>query len=258
MNETERKALKAALRLPYPCFPCDAQKRPTVKGGFKSARTVESGLASLWLSNPGVLVGVPTGEVSGFSVLDVDPAKGGAEWWEKNRERLPKTRRHVTRSGGGHVLFKHKAGLRNSAGRIARGTDVRAEGGYIVWWPAEGFGVVNPNDLAEWPDWLIPPEPPPPRTAPPIAQVKRPAGQAYSASVELKLYGLAKFVERAAEGERNAGLYWGAMRVAELVSAGGLDRSWGAELLAEAARRAGLPEIEARRTIASAMRRVGV
>jgi len=77
MNETERHALKAALRLKYPCFPCDAQKRPTVKGGFKAARTVDSSLASLWASNPGVLIGVPTGSASGFAVLDIDTAKGG-------------------------------------------------------------------------------------------------------------------------------------------------------------------------------------
>jgi hypothetical protein len=257
MNESERQALKAALRLPYPCFPCDAQKRPTVKGGFKSARTVDSGLASRWLSNPGVLIGVPTGPASGFSVLDIDIAKGGAEWWEKNRSRLPKTRRHETRSGGAHVLFKHKDGVRNTAGRIARGIDTRGWGGYVIWWPAEGFGVVNPDDLAPWPDWLIQPEPdlPPP---PPIAKVKRPSGQVYSENIELKLRGLAKFVERTAEGGRNGGLYWAAMRVAELVSAGALDRAWGSELIAEAARRAGLPELEARRTIASAMRRAGV
>jgi hypothetical protein len=257
MNETERQALKAALRLSYPSFPCDAQKRPTVRGGFKSAATVASGLASMWARNPGALVGVPTGSASGFSVLDIDIAKGGAEWWERNRSRLPKTRRHETRSGGVHVLFKHKAGLRNSVGRIACGIDVRADGGYIIWWPAEGFGVVNPDDLAPWPDWLIPPEAPPP-PPPPIAQVKRQDGQAYSASVELKLYGLAKFVERTAEGGRNGALYWAAMRVAELISAGALDRTWGSELLAESGRRTGLPEVEARRTIASAMRRAGV
>jgi Bifunctional DNA primase/polymerase, N-terminal len=165
------------------------------------------------------------------------------------------TRQHETRSGGIHVLFKHEDGIRNTAGRIAKGIDTRGSGGYVIWWPAGGFGVVNPDDLAAWPNWLIPSEPPPP---PPVAKVKRPPGQVYSEHIELKLYGLAKCVERAGEGGRNGVLYWGAMRVAELVSAGALDRTWGSELLAAAARRAGLPEIEARKTIASAMRRAGV
>jgi hypothetical protein len=255
MCDTERRALKAALRLKYPCFPCDAQKRPTVKGGFKAARTMDSGLASLWLSNPGVLIGVPAGPASGLAVLDIDTAKGGSEWWRQNRSRLPRTRQHETRGGGIHLLFKHEDGIRNTAGRIAKGIDTRGWGGYVIWWPAAGFGVVNPEDLAPWPNWLIPPEPPPPT---PLAKVKRPPGQVYSENVELKLYGLAKFIERAAEGGRNGVLYWGAMRVAELVSAGALDRTWGSSLLAEAACRAGLTEIEARKTITSAMRRAGV
>src|SRR5262249_5585305 len=37
----------------------------------------------------------------------------------------------------------------------AAGGDVRAKGGYIIWWPREGGKVVNPDLLAEWPDWLI-------------------------------------------------------------------------------------------------------
>lgn len=135
------------------------------------------------------------------------------------------TRQHETRSGGIHVLFKHEDGIRNTAGRIAKGIDTRGSGGYVIWWPAGGFGVVNPDDLAAWPNWLIPSEPPPP---PPVAKVKRPPGQVYSEHIELKLYGLAKCVERAGEGGRNGVLYWGAMRVAELVSAGALDRTWGA------------------------------
>jgi hypothetical protein len=202
------------------------------------------------------LIGVPTGQISGFSVLDVDTAKHetALEWWDKNRSRLPTTRQHETKSGGLHLLFKHRGGLRCSTSRIAKGIDVRADGGYAIWWPAAGFSVVD-APLEPWPDWLVPPPPAPPA---PITKVKRPPGQVYSENIELKLHGLAKFVERAAEGGRNAILYWGAMRVAELVSAGALDRAWGGDLLAEAARRAGLPEIEARRTIASAMRRAGV
>ena len=257
MTAAELAALRSAVRLPWPTFPCDEQKRPTLRGGFKAALTRDSGLATMWARHPGVLVGVPTGEASGFSVLDVDINKGGDVWWSENKSRLPATRAHETRSGGLHLLFRHKPGLRNSAGRIARGIDVRAEGGYVIWWPAAGFGVINPDHMAPWPDWLRPPELPPPPPPPP-AKVKRSPGQVYSENIELKLRGIVKFVERAGEGTRNGSLYWGALRVAEYVSAGAMDRTWGAELLAEAARRAGLPVIEAQKTIASALRRAGV
>jgi hypothetical protein len=86
----------------------------------------------MWARNPGTLVSVPTGKISGISVLDVDLGKGGDAWWEKNRGRLPKTRMHETRSGGLHVLFAHRDGIRNTAGRIAKGIDTRGEGGYCV------------------------------------------------------------------------------------------------------------------------------
>ena len=158
MTPYELAALTAALKLPCPAFPCDAEKRPTVSGGFKAALTADYGLASMWLRNPGVLIGVPTGTTSGFSVLDVDIHKGGDVWWNANKDRLPTTRQHETRSGGVHVLFKHREGIRTAAGRIGRGVDTRGEGGYIIWWPAHGFSVVD-HPLAEWPDWLRPPEP---------------------------------------------------------------------------------------------------
>jgi hypothetical protein len=166
MSPPEREALGAALRLPWPAFPCDAQKRPTVRGGFKAALTAESGLSSIWARNPGVLVGVPTGAASGLAVLDVDLGKGGDKWWSANNARLPRTRMHETRSGGIHALFKYRAGLRNSVARIAPGIDVRAEGGYVIWWPATGLGVLNADDLAPWPDWLRPPPPEPVRFTP--------------------------------------------------------------------------------------------
>ena len=98
---------------------------------------------------------VPTGSASGFSVLDVDKGKGGGDWWAANKARLPATRKHRTRSGGIHCLFIHRAGLLNSVSKIAPGVDVRASGGYVIWWPAHGFAVVD-LPLAAWPEWLTP------------------------------------------------------------------------------------------------------
>jgi hypothetical protein len=116
-----------------PRFPCGPDKRPLVAGGFKAATTDPAQIAVWRAQFPNCLWGVPTGAVSGFDVLDIDPE--GLGWFEANRHRFPATRVHRTPRGGLHLFFKHAPGLRCSRGRIAPGVDVRADGGYVIWWP---------------------------------------------------------------------------------------------------------------------------
>ena len=118
----------------------------------------------LWRPYPGKLIGVVTGAISGFDALDLDWGKGGDDFYQEHCTRLTGTRTHRTRSGGLHLLFKHREGMRNSASRIARGVDVRADGGYIIWWPAAGLEIVDRSPIQQWPAWLVelaqPPIPP--------------------------------------------------------------------------------------------------
>jgi KaiC/GvpD/RAD55 family RecA-like ATPase len=100
-----------------------------------------------FFATPGRLIGVPTGARSGFDALDLDPRHGSDSW----QVELPVTRIHATRSGGRHLLFNHAPGLRNSAGKIAPGVDVRAEGGYVIFWPAAGCAVLSGAPMADWP-----------------------------------------------------------------------------------------------------------
>ena len=88
--------------------------------------------------------------MNGIDALDIDPRHGGNVWHEEHRKELPNTRTRQTRSGGLHILFKAHPGLRNSAGKIAPGIDVHAEGGYIFWWPA-----LHEHGICDWPEWLI-------------------------------------------------------------------------------------------------------
>lgn len=247
MTNAEREALRAAMQLPYPSFPCNAKKKPTTPHGYKDAALPTHGLATLWASYPGVLIGVPTGPASGLAVLDVDGRNGGRDWWLANKTRLSTTRLHRTRSGGLHVLFKHRPGLRNSAGKIAPGIDVRADGGYVIWWAAHGFPVAD-HPLADWPDWLTPPEPKPA----PVAPRPRDGGPATLAAIE----GLVRTVATAPPGQRNAMTFWAACRMGENVGDGKISAGLARELLLEAAGRAGLPMAEAGRTIDSAMRSI--
>jgi Bifunctional DNA primase/polymerase, N-terminal/Primase C terminal 2 (PriCT-2) len=126
-------------------FPCNADKTPIPARGFKDAF---QGME--WRKAP--LVGAPTGAKNGFSVLDVD-GDAGREWYDANFDAIPATRAHSTRRGM-HLLFRHAPGLRCSESKIAKGVDVRAEDGYVIWWPREGFSVED-APICEWPDWLL-------------------------------------------------------------------------------------------------------
>jgi hypothetical protein len=230
-------------------FPCREDKAPTTPRGFLDAVTDPDAVHGLWCLHPGPLVGVATGAESGFDVLDLDVKHPEAEsWWLENRPRIPGTRAHRTRSGGWHFLFAHAAGLRNSASKIARGVDVRGDGGYIIWWPAAGWPVLSDAVSAPWPAWLLALARPRPEP--------RPVPSAMSSTVldNRKLAGLVKLVALAGEGERNRALFWAACRVAEAVICGTLSESFATAALERAAIHAGLPAIEARRTISSAKR----
>jgi P4 family phage/plasmid primase-like protien len=132
-------------------FPCRLDnKAPLTSNGFKDASTDPEQIRAWWTQWPDALVGVPTGVASGIDALDVDPRHCGDKWLREHCTKLPDTRIHKTRGGGWHLLFKAHPDLRNSAGRIAEGVDVRATGGYIVWWPAE-----REHGISDWPEWLI-------------------------------------------------------------------------------------------------------
>jgi Bifunctional DNA primase/polymerase, N-terminal len=127
-----------------PIFPCNLAKEPLSVHGFKSARR-----GAQWKHWP--LVGFRTGEASGINVLDIDPS--GRDWYEQNFDALPQTRAHQTQRGL-HLLFKHAPGLRSSAGKIAEGIDIRADGGYAIYWPTTGLPIED-WPICEWPDWLL-------------------------------------------------------------------------------------------------------
>ena len=137
-----------------PVFPCLANKKPASPHGFKDGTADPAAIRELWRSYCGPLVGLPTGERSGLDVLDID--LDGLSWLDHNSGRLPLTRTHETRSGGRHLFFQHRPGLRCSTSKIGLGVDVRADGGYVVWWPATGGRVLCEAPPAEWPLWLSP------------------------------------------------------------------------------------------------------
>ena len=131
---------------PVPIFPCYKSKSPACEHGHKDASTDPDRIRALWAGRTGLLVAVPTGAASGIAVLDVDRA--GMRWLPS--AGLPATRQHQTRSGGRHLIFRHTPGLRCSQSAIAPGVDVRADGGYVIFWPMHGYAV-DDRPLADWP-----------------------------------------------------------------------------------------------------------
>jgi hypothetical protein len=130
-----------------PTFPCSASKSPLISktdGGSGFADATLDHTPAMWAR--AALVGMPTGEVSGFNVLDIDPRHGGDKWLFENAHRIPRTFCVQTRSGGLHIYFKARPGMRCSVSRIAQGVDTRAEGGFVIRWDAAGYksGMFDP------------------------------------------------------------------------------------------------------------------
>jgi Bifunctional DNA primase/polymerase, N-terminal len=235
-----------------PVFPCNDDKTPRTANGFKDATTDERKIRRWWGPWPEALIGVPAGIK--FDVVDLDLQHPEAQAWLADHPP-PETRVHHTRSGGLHYLFQPTAGLRNSVSKLARGVDVRARGGYIIWWPAQGFEVSNPDELAEIPRAIL--------TALADAEKEGSRRNNYSEwswgrDAEERLGALVRFIVEAEEGERNARLYWAARRFVEIVAEDGVEEGWAREVLLEAGIYTGLPHRECIATIRSAFQNLEV
>jgi bifunctional DNA primase/polymerase-like protein len=239
--------LSAALKLAatgFWCFPVAASKSPTTRRGLLDATTDPAVLRDLWAQHPGPLIGVATGVTSGIDVLDIDQKPTARAWWRENRDRIPATRTHRTRSGGLHLLFRHASGQRCSVGRIARGIDTRSDGGYCIWWPAAGMPVLCDASPAPWPSWLLDllkPAPPPPRRAviPDDLQIRR----------------ILNCVAIAQPGERNSVTFWAACRFGEMTATGLLSEDDALALIVDAATTTGLSHREALAAARSGLKR---
>jgi hypothetical protein len=94
----------------------------------------EEQVAAWWRRWPDANVGVVTGLVSGLAVLDVDPRNGGEVSLASLEARwgvLPETVESLTGGGGRHLWLDAREEQLPSA-VLARGLDLKAEGGLVV------------------------------------------------------------------------------------------------------------------------------
>jgi hypothetical protein len=171
------RVLELAKRVPV--FPCRRRdeadqsgrtlraKSPLTSNGFKAATQDEAQIRRWWSERPDALVGVPTGSTTRIVAVDYDHKSAGQaaqDWIAEHQDVLISTRVHQTGggSGGRHYLFslppgvKIRGGVSVTLGKVRRdGLDIRAEGGYIVWWPLH-FGQQGPvGDIQPLPAGLI-------------------------------------------------------------------------------------------------------
>lgn len=246
----------ATTRIPvFPCAP--GGKRPLTKHGFQDATTDLDQISAWWLRFPTANIGIPTGQL--VDVLDIDVHATGTGYpmlRTLHHEGLIAGWGQAVRSpsGGLHLYYPTAPGQEHSSwSRGHAHVDFRGVGGYIIAPPStittehgdRRYEVIargqhpRPVDADEIRDFLTP-------KPDPSARHFVTATTVQGTSVEQ----IAGWVSSLAEGNRNAGLFWAACRLAEA----GLTEHDTVEILEPAAASAGLEARETTSTIRSAHR----
>jgi hypothetical protein len=239
----------------WPVFPLRPRdKVPSTKHGLKDATTDEATIRRWWQNEPNANIGFATG--NGVAVVDIDELGSWTDLLEDAKAPSPDTSR-VETSRGFQLFFTTTTEIRNSAGKLRPGLDIRGDGGYVVLPPS-----VHPSGhIYRWdrngtptalPDWLYKlltakAKPPPRRERselPPGDET--PYGRA-------ALEAETAIVASAIEGTRNDRLNTAALKLGSLVAGGELDEHDVKRALIDAALSAGLTEHEAEQTIKSGM-----
>ncbi len=109
-----------------------------------------------WTKWPWASIGLVTGEISGVSVIDVDPRHGGIS------DNLTDTVKSQTGGGGFHYFYLYNHNVHSQNG-VKDGIDLKSDGGYVILPPsihASGnkYTWITPpfvNEFQEMPQWII-------------------------------------------------------------------------------------------------------
>ena len=142
------------------CSPGKAPHFKLAPVGSKNATTDIEVIKKWFAQDIAFNIGICAGKDSNLVILDVDPGHGGAESLKKFP--LGKTATVLTGSGGNHYYFTHPGGdIKNSAGTIGDGLDVRGHNGYVVAPPSlhpcgkEYVWAVDAKAITTCPSWVI-------------------------------------------------------------------------------------------------------
>lgn len=139
-------------------------KHPKNNEWQKAPRMSGPDIQGAWDNERPPNIGIATGDESGMWVVDIDPKNGGMESMAAlvaEHGRLPETWTAKTGSGGYHYGFTMPEGisLKNTADRIGKGIDTRANGGQIVAAPSRTdkgvYTVIKDVPPVPAPEWLL-------------------------------------------------------------------------------------------------------
>src|SRR6516165_9045474 len=226
----------------WPLFPCSpTDKSPLTRFGFKDATTEIAQLRKWWEKWPDAMIGLRTGPDAGVFVLDVDRDEtSGIDGFvalaalEKRYGNLPETLRSTTPRGGSHYFFSWRDGIKNSAGKLGAGLDVRGDGGYVILPPshrADGQGYDWAETSAptpiQAPQWFVDGLLAPKEKAAPQPQSQsntRHDGNGSKAYERAALERECAAVATAPPGQRNETLNRAAFNLGQLVAGGFLSK----------------------------------
>jgi hypothetical protein len=148
-------------------LPCrERSKLPATEHGCLDATHDPKRVEEWWRYNPNFNIGIATGKPSGFFALDIDGDEGEASLrkLEEAHGVLPPTVEVIT--GRGRQLYFNMpptGDVRNSAGVVGPGLDIRGSGGFVVAPPsihptgrAYAWSVDAAAITATAPGWLLP------------------------------------------------------------------------------------------------------
>jgi hypothetical protein len=131
MDHSENSLLKHALLYSQKgmhVFPVKPKgKTPLTKNGFKDASIDFDQIVKWWTQWPDANIGIATGKISGFWVLDID-GEYPEDWPAVGASPTVKTAR------GAHCYFKYPDGQEVKSQNKIQGEDIdiKGDGGYII------------------------------------------------------------------------------------------------------------------------------
>lgn len=266
------------LVFPVPPGEKKSYKSATHSDGRKWGATTEPAEINRdWRQWPDANVGIVTGPKSGIFVVEADTLDGHGVDGIANLEKLiednggiPDTLEAASPSGSRHLYFRYPQDreIKNSTSKVAKGVDVRGDGGMVIGPPSvkpgykQAYSWKNPPglvDLAECPEWLVKKCIEDSKRSKVKSLSKRAAAastrddQSSRNYAEAALRGEINDLLLTPEGQRNDALNRVAFKLGQLVGGGHIDQGQVVTELSTAAEQIGLDDNEIEPTINSGL-----